>query len=107
MNRVTGPYWWAYWLMIFNTAVLPNLFWFKRVRHAAWAMPIYFIPYYIEQYVITLTSLHRDYLPTTWSILNPFYLDWLSLSLYAIALTGMYYLIDWRRNKKGLQQQPS
>ena len=100
MNRVTGPYWWAYWLMIFNTAVLPNLFWFKRVRHAAWAMPIYFIPYYIEQYVIMLTSLHRDYLPTTWQMHFPFHIDVINLLLYTALLTATYYIIQWHQKRK-------
>ena len=31
-NRVTGPYWWAYWTLIFCNGVIPQLLWFKRVR---------------------------------------------------------------------------
>ena len=31
-NRATGPYWWAYWTLIFCNGVIPQLLWFKRVR---------------------------------------------------------------------------
>ena len=100
MNRISGPYWWAYWLMIFNTAVLPNLFWFKRIRHSVWVIPLYFIPYFLEQYVVLIVSRYHSYLPTSWPVFNPFFIDWISMALYAPALTGMYYIIQWHQKRK-------
>lgn len=102
VNRVTGPYWWAYWYLILNSLLLPNLLWFKRVRHSAWFIPVYIIPALIEPVVILITSLHRDYLPSTWIMYHPFQISLVNLIVYVVLLVGLYYLIEWRKAKRAL-----
>jgi Ni/Fe-hydrogenase subunit HybB-like protein len=72
INRAVGPYWWAYWTMVTCNVVIPQIFWFKWARRS---IPIMFvvsifvnIGMWFERFVITVTSLHRDYLPSNWGM---------------------------------------
>ena len=65
INRATGPYAWAYWIMISCNVISPQLFWFKKLRTS---IPVMFIVsifvnigMWFERFVITVTSLHRDF----------------------------------------------
>ena len=67
MNRMFGPYWWAYWALILCNVVAPNLLWIKNLRTS---VPFLFgisfvvsIGMWLERFVIIVTSLHRDFLP--------------------------------------------
>jgi molybdopterin-containing oxidoreductase family membrane subunit len=78
-NRAFGPYWWAYWTMVSCNVICPQLFWFKRVRTS---MVIVFIisifvniGMWFERFVIIVTSLHRDYMPSNWGMFYPTYVD--------------------------------
>lgn len=70
VNRAFGPYAWAYWIMITCNVVSPQLFWFKRIRENAalvWIISIFVnIGMWFERFVITVTSLARDFLPSSW-----------------------------------------
>jgi len=75
INRATGPYWWAYWTMISCNVISPQLFWFKRLRTS---IPVMFavsivinIGMWFERFVIIVTTLHRDYLPSSWGMFSP------------------------------------
>ena len=74
-NRATGPYWWAYWTMMTCNVVSPQLFWFKKIRTSIAATFILSIVVNIgmwfERFVIIVTSLHRDYLPSSWAKFSP------------------------------------
>jgi Ni/Fe-hydrogenase subunit HybB-like protein len=79
-NRATGPYWWAYWTLIFCNGVIPQLLWFKRVRMN---VPLLFlislivnVGMWLERYVIIVTSLARDYLPSSWGMYSGTVWDW-------------------------------
>ncbi len=79
MNRAFGPYWWAYWIMMTCNVFTPQLFWFKKIRRS---IPIMFvmsifvnIGMWFERFVIIVTSLHRDYLPASWSYFTPTWVD--------------------------------
>jgi hypothetical protein len=69
-DRATGPYWWSYWLMFTCTCVLPFLLLHKKFKHNIAFMLILSIiinlGWLFELYVILVTSLHRDYLPSSW-----------------------------------------
>lgn len=69
-NRAFGPYWWAYWSMMFCNLVSPQVFWFKWARTTPWFIFIMSIVVnvgmWFERFVIIVTSLHRDYLPSSW-----------------------------------------
>jgi len=75
INRATGPYAWAYWTMISCNVISPQVFWFKKARTS---IPILFvmsifvnIGMWFERFVIIVTSLHRDFLPSSWSYFRP------------------------------------
>ena len=74
-NRATGPYWWAYWSMMTCNVISPQLFWFKRLRTnivATFILSIIVnIGMWFERFVIIVTSIHRDYLPSSWSMFYP------------------------------------
>ncbi|HRE39844.1 MAG TPA: polysulfide reductase NrfD [Ignavibacteria bacterium] len=75
LNRAFGPYWWAYWIMVACNVGFPQLFWFKKIRRS---IPIMFIlvllvnvGMWFERFVIIVTSLHRDFLPSSWAMYYP------------------------------------
>jgi molybdopterin-containing oxidoreductase family membrane subunit len=79
INRATGPYWWAYWTMVTCNVISPQLFWWKRLRTS---IPVMFaitivinIGMWFERFVIIVTSLHRDYLPSSWGMFHPTLID--------------------------------
>ncbi len=78
-NRAFGPYWWAYWSMISCNVICPQLFWFKKIRTnlvAVFIISIFVnIGMWFERFVIIVTSLHRDYLPSSWGYFSPTYVD--------------------------------
>jgi Ni/Fe-hydrogenase subunit HybB-like protein len=74
-NRITGPYWWTYALLILCNVISPQVLWFKRVRTsvpALFALSIVVnIGMWLERFVIVVTSLHRDFLPSSWGRFSP------------------------------------
>jgi len=74
-NRMQGPYWMAYWAMMTCNVITPQLFWFKKIRTsvgATFALSIVVnIGMWFERFVIIVTSLHRDYLPSSWAMFYP------------------------------------
>ena len=84
MNRATGPYAWAYWIMMSCNLLFPQFFWVKRLRRS---IPFLFVTSIIvnigmwfERFVITVTSLHRDFLPSSWDYFNPTWVDMLTFA---------------------------
>jgi molybdopterin-containing oxidoreductase family membrane subunit len=79
LNRATGPYWWAYWTMMTCNVISPQLFWFKKIRTSLWATfalsIVVNIGMWFERFVIIVTSLHRDYLPSSWAMFTPTFYD--------------------------------
>ena len=74
-NRVTGPYWWAYWSMMTCNVISPQLFWIKKIRTSIAATFILSlvvnIGMWFERFVIIVTSIHRDYVPSSWTMFHP------------------------------------
>jgi Ni/Fe-hydrogenase subunit HybB-like protein len=70
INRVFGPYWWAYATMIFCNLVSPQVFWFKWARTNPWMIVLVSIlvtvGMWFERFVIIVTSLTRTMLPSSW-----------------------------------------
>ena len=69
INRAFGPYAWAYWTMVSCNVIFPQLFWFKKIRRS---IPITMVlvilvnvGMWFERFVIIVTSLHRDFLPSS------------------------------------------
>ena len=83
INRAFGPYWWAYWTMAICNVFIPQIFWVKKFRRS---IPVMFIVslfvnigMWFERFVITITSLHRDFLPSSWGMYLPQMHDWLTI----------------------------
>ncbi len=79
LNRATGPYWWAYGIMMTCNVVSPQLFWIRKIRTsivATFALSIVVnIGMWFERFVIIVTSLHRDFLPSSWVMFYPTMFD--------------------------------
>ena len=78
-NRAFGPYWWSYWWMISCNVISPHLFWFKWCRTNmvfVFIVSIFVnIGMWFERFVIIVTSLHRDYIPSSWGYFRPTWVD--------------------------------
>jgi Ni/Fe-hydrogenase subunit HybB-like protein len=70
--RISGPYGWSYWLMMTCNVITPQLFWVKKLRRNiafTFLMSVVVnIGMWFERFVIIVTSLYRDYLPSSWSV---------------------------------------
>jgi molybdopterin-containing oxidoreductase family membrane subunit len=70
--RIAGPYGWSYWLMMTCNVISPQLFWSRKLRRNVmftFIMSIIVnIGMWFERFVIIVSSLYRDYLPSSWSI---------------------------------------
>ena len=78
-NRAFGPYWWAYWTMISCNVITPQLFWFKKIRRsmvATFIISLFVnVGMWFERFVIIVTSLHREYLPSGWAMYSPTFVE--------------------------------
>ena len=79
LNRATGPYWWAYAAMMTCNVISPQLFWFKKIRTSLVATFILSIVVNIgmwfERFVIIVPTLCRTFLPSTWNMYHPTFVD--------------------------------
>jgi molybdopterin-containing oxidoreductase family membrane subunit len=79
-NRLTGPYAPLYWALIATNVVVPQALWFKRVRTSVKGLFIVAmfvnVGMWLERFIIVVTSLHRDYLPSSWGMYSPTIWDW-------------------------------
>jgi len=79
-NRMFGPYAPAYWALIACNIVLPFFLWLRKVRTTPWmlfiASIIVNIGMWLERFVIVVTSLHRDFIPSSWNMYYPTIWDW-------------------------------
>lgn len=75
INRALGPYAWAYWIMVSCNVIFPQLFWSSKIRRTIPAMFVVAVlvnvGMWFERFVITVTSLSRDYLPSSWAYFTP------------------------------------
>ena len=79
LNRATGPYWWAYVIMMTCNVLTPQLYWITKIRTSFVATVVISIfiniGMWFERFVIIVTSLHRDYLPSAWTMFSPTFID--------------------------------
>jgi Ni/Fe-hydrogenase subunit HybB-like protein len=80
-NRLIGPYGWCFATMVLCNVLLPQLFWFRWFRTTPWAMFLLSIcvniGMWFERFVIVATTLSRDYLPSSWKMFYPTWVDYL------------------------------
>ena len=81
VNRALGPYAWAYWIMVSCNVITPQFLWFKKIRTRVWAVFVLSIflniGMWFERFVIITTSLTRDFLPGSWAMYTP---SWIELA---------------------------
>jgi molybdopterin-containing oxidoreductase family membrane subunit len=79
-NRMRGPYAPIYWSLMLCNLATPQLLWLKRVRSSPPALfgiaVVVSIGMWLERFVIVVTSLHRDFLPSSWGMYYPTIWDW-------------------------------
>jgi molybdopterin-containing oxidoreductase family membrane subunit len=122
LNRMFGPYAPAWWLLMFCNVLVPQALWFKSIRTNPAILFVLAllvnVGMWTERYVIVVTSLHRDFMPSAWGIYHPTRWDWMTLIgsfglflsllflflrlLPAISITEMSKLV---RDKKESRQQ--
>jgi molybdopterin-containing oxidoreductase family membrane subunit len=119
MNRMFGPYGWMYWLLILFNILIPQLLWVRRL-HAN--VPVLFliaisvnIGMWLERYVIVVTSLHRDFMPSTWGMYSGTIVDYAvlagSIGLFVcllflfIRFLPMISIFEMRELVHGLDEQ--
>ncbi len=92
-NRAFGPYWWSYWIMMACNVIFPQTFWIRKFRRNLWwtfiVSILVNIGMWFERFVIVVTSLHRDYLPSAWSM---YFASWVEVSIY-IGTIGLFFTL--------------
>ncbi len=82
-NRAFGPYGWIFWILMFLNVVVPQALWSRRVRTSAWWLfavaACVNLGMWVERFVIVVTSLHRDFVPSSWGMFIPTVWDWATL----------------------------
>jgi Ni/Fe-hydrogenase subunit HybB-like protein len=83
-NRAFGPYAWAYWTMISCNVIAPQALWSRRVRQSPWLLLLVALAVnvgmWFERFVIIVTSLSRDFLPSSWGSYSPTWVDLATLA---------------------------
>src|SRR6266545_2650665 len=79
-NRIFGPYWWYWWFgMLFCNCLSPQLFWFKWCRRNVFV--VFFVAMcvnagmWFERFIIIAGGLARDFLPSSWRVFHPTWVD--------------------------------
>ena len=92
-NRATGAYAWAFWTMIICNIVLPQLLWFKKLRSSitfsVCVALVVCVGMWFERFVIIVTSLHHGYLPSSWTMFSP---TWVDIGIF-VGTLGFFFLL--------------
>jgi Ni/Fe-hydrogenase subunit HybB-like protein len=92
-NRWVGPYAPFYWALIFCNGLVPQLLWFQKVRASTVGLfaisLVVSVGMWLERFIIVVTSLHRDFLPSSWGMYYPTFWD---ISTYVGSL-GLFAML--------------
>ncbi len=93
INRATGPYAWGYWIMICCNVLVPQLFWSKKLRTNILVLFIASIlinvGMWFERFVIVVSSLANDFLPSSWDYYSP---TWVDVGMF-IGSFGLFFTL--------------
>jgi len=99
VNRWTGPYAWVWYMQLFCNVVTPQIFWFPWARRNEFVLFVASIfinvGMWAERFIIIAVSLHRDFIPSSWAMYYPTWVDW-GLFLGSIATFGVLFLLFLR-----------
>ena len=80
LNRIQGPYGFQWRMLLLCNVLAPQLIWVRKVRLTPWMVWIVAmfvnVGMWLERYVIVVTSLHRDFLPSSWGMFSGTFWDW-------------------------------
>ncbi len=99
MNRAFGPYAWVYWCLVFCNILSPQILWSKSIRQNPLVLfllsIVINIGMWLERFMIIVTSLHRDFLASSWGMFKPTVWDFLTL-LGTIGLFVFLFMVFLR-----------
>jgi molybdopterin-containing oxidoreductase family membrane subunit len=79
-NRITGPYRFHWFALITCNVIAPQALWIQRIRRspvALWIVCMFInVGMWLERFIIVVTSLHRDFLPSSWGVYHGTVWDW-------------------------------
>ena len=94
-NRITGPYGWSYAMLIACNIAIPQLLWFRAVRQSIPALfcvaLVINVGMWLERFVIVITSLTRDFVPSSWGMYYPTIWDWATY----LGTIGLFTTLMW------------
>ncbi len=94
--RPFGPKAIWFWLMVIFNCVTPQLFWFRRLRRSQLALflgsCLIFVGMWLERFVIIVTSLEHDFLPSSWQLYAPTWVDW-GILLGTLGVFSFFFLL--------------
>jgi molybdopterin-containing oxidoreductase family membrane subunit len=80
LNRIRGPYRFHWWALLLCNVLAPQLIWIRKVRSTPWLVFVVAmfvnVGMWLERFVIVVTSLHRDFLPSSWGTYSGTFWDW-------------------------------
>ncbi len=92
-NRALGSYGWAFWIMVVCNVLVPQTLWNRKLRVNPWALftvsVLVNVGMWFERFVIIVTSLHRDFLPSSWGMFVPTWVDVVQL----IGSFGLFFTL--------------
>ncbi len=93
MNRALGPMWWGWVMMMGCNMVVPQLFWFKKIRRnlvVVFILSIFVnIGMWFERFVIVVVGLYREFLPSSWDYYKP---TWVDICTY-LGTFGLFFTL--------------
>jgi Ni/Fe-hydrogenase subunit HybB-like protein len=100
VNRMAGPYAILYWVLILCNIAIPQALWAGRVRRNVPALfvisLIVNVGMWLERFIIVVTSLHRDFMPSAWGMYYPTRWDWATyIGTIGLFLTLLYLFIRY------------
>jgi molybdopterin-containing oxidoreductase family membrane subunit len=94
--RPFGPYAVAYWIMTALNILTPQLFWWRRFRTNRIVLFVASLAIlcgmWMERFIIIVSSLNRDFLPSSWHVFSPTWVDW-SILAGSVGLFGFLFLL--------------
>ena len=95
-GAATGPYWWAFWALIICNVLVPGLLWIRSIRrNFFWTFVISIvvnIGMWFERFDIIVINLSRDYLPSSWTMFMPSWVD-VGIFLGTMGFFSVLYLL--------------
>jgi molybdopterin-containing oxidoreductase family membrane subunit len=92
-NRFAGPYAPAYWTLIGCNVVAPQVLWWRGARRNVYLVFVLSlvvnVGMWLERFMIIVTSLHRDYLPSSWGMYSPTFWDWATF----LGTVGLFFCL--------------